>query len=279
MNILRRSKALIAHGRANSTLAGTVPMHTSYMLLHQIQSPREFPPRVDSPLGSDLASRARRWGGLVNFAWQPDLDCEDKIPTTHHALRDGSEVYAASVFTPGHARLHFEDVSDDNIDEVSRLVRARVRAQKVREPNLEDNAVYLYVCTHGARDCRCGEEGTRVADALREEIARRRSADPSGPYGSFVVGEVGHVGGHQYAANLLVFPRGDWFGMLRPENVPAVLDSLVLANSSSVQWSTSVLAESSPLRTFWRGRAGLDKEEQLQLYQSYGSLKVPQPRM
>jgi hypothetical protein len=62
---------------------------------------------------------------------------------------------------------------------------------------LDSDALNLYVCTHGARDCRCGEWGSKVADALREEISKRKEYDLTGKYSRIVVGEVGHVGGHQ----------------------------------------------------------------------------------
>jgi hypothetical protein len=55
----------------------------------------------------------------------------------------------------------------------------------------------LLVCTHSARDCRCGTTGRDVAEALKEEIRRRTD---SGHFGDskWRVCEVGHVGGHKY---------------------------------------------------------------------------------
>lgn len=88
----------------------------------------------------------------------------------------------------------------------------------------EDEEVRVYVCTHGARDCRCGDLGGSFVQALREEVGRRKLE------GTVKVGEVGHVGGHKcarswglaflssqahvfcsrWAANMLVFPHGEW---------------------------------------------------------------------
>jgi hypothetical protein len=47
----------------------------------------------------------------------------------------------------------------------------------------------VLVCTHGARDCRCGDIGGDLVAALRREVTRRAS--------DVAVGEVSHVGGHK----------------------------------------------------------------------------------
>jgi hypothetical protein len=60
---------------------------------------------------------------------------------------------------------------------------------------VDPDALHLYVCTHGARACRCGEWGSKVADALRNEISKRKGSEPTGTYSCIVVREVGHVGG------------------------------------------------------------------------------------
>ena len=51
--------------------------------------------------------------------------------------------------------------------------------------------LYIYVCTHAARDCRCGDIGSSVSKALRKEIDKR------GLTSIVKLGETGHVGGHQ----------------------------------------------------------------------------------
>lgn len=63
----------------------------------------------------------------------------------------------------------------------------------------------------------------------------------------------------RYAANVLVYPEGEWLGNLHTENVPEVLDSILARHVDS---------EKSPIPlcpAFWRGRMGLHKEEQLVL--------------
>lgn len=170
-------------------LAGTVPLHQAYILLHGRDSPRSFPSRVSSPLLVALRQYALRWSALVNVAWVPPSD-----PATCDSSKD-NEVYSLQTFARGRAGLQMPSVTMDNLDEV----RSRLYDYMERPPTetVDSGGLNLYVCTHGARDCRCGEWGTKVADALRNEIHRRKEMEPTGKYSRVVVGEVGHVGGHQ----------------------------------------------------------------------------------
>lgn len=240
---------------AAARLAGTVPLHQAYILLHGRDSPRSFPSRVTSPLLVALRQYALRWSALVNVAWVPPSDPSGRLYPPSCDSED-TEVYSLQTFALGRAGLQIPSVTMNNLDEV----RSRLYDYMERPPTetVDSGDLYLYVCTHGARDCRCGEWGSKVADALRNEIHRRKQTEPK--YSRVVVGEVGHVGGHQHAANMLVFPYGEWLGGLRPHDVPRVLD-VILEQSSPMD-----LSRTSLLPTHWRGRMGLTRDQQLQRY-------------
>ncbi|KAI0701737.1 Sucrase/ferredoxin-like-domain-containing protein [Earliella scabrosa] len=283
------------------SLAGSVARHDAYVLLHTHAPPSEYPARSKSPLWRQLTLRARAWGGLVNFAWSPALPVhagysglgeprgnghgngngdEKGMTESEEPAGAGEEAYVASVFAASRrGRLHLPLVSLANLDAVDAQIRAHVLARhdhhhpddpslsrtRIRSgepgPGLElDGRLFLYVCTHGARDCRCGETGGEVARALRTEVAKRGVGD------EVCVGEVAHVGGHKYAANVLVFPYGDWLGTVQEVDVPRVLDE-VLAWHGVHRRRRSQPARSLPplCPPYWRGRMGLDKDEQLAL--------------
>jgi hypothetical protein len=63
--------------------------------------------------------------------------------------------------------------------------------------------IYL-VCTHGRHDICCADHGRPLYRALSE-------ARPEDTW------EVSHIGGDRFAGNMLVLPRGDYFGRLEPE--------------------------------------------------------------
>jgi len=72
--------------------------------------------------------------------------------------------------------------------------------------------MYL-VCTNGARDPCCARLGAGVAAALER-------ARPGRAY------ECSHLGGHRFAANLLVLPDGLSFGRLDVRSAPALVEEL-----------------------------------------------------
>jgi hypothetical protein len=101
------------------------------------------------------------------------------------------------------------------------------------EPQAPDARRYL-VCTNGARDPCCAIRGPAVAHALDR-------VRPGQVY------ECSHLGGHRFAANLLVLPEGLCFGRLDARSALALLEELE--------------AGQLPLEHL-RGRSGLAREEQ-----------------
>ncbi|KAL6300348.1 Sucrase/ferredoxin-like-domain-containing protein [Sparassis latifolia] len=229
-------------------IAGTVRPHWNYVLLHTHRPPSAFEPKPKSPLDRALAMRAREWGGLVNFSWSPEQRVSDAYAGLPGAAAEGeAEVYAATVWTADQRRLDVPEVSLRNLDAVEAQMRAHAPGQG---PSGCAPDLHLYVCTHGARDCRCGETG-----------ARRGIADEVG------VGCVGHVGGHKYAANVLVFPYGDWLGTVQAVDVPGILDEILERHGSAGSHEGQLPPLCPP---FWRGRMGLDKDQQLALFSAQG---------
>jgi hypothetical protein len=69
--------------------------------------------------------------------------------------------------------------------------------------------IYL-VCTHGRHDICCADKGRPLYRALSELRPDR-------------TWEVSHIGGDRFAGNLLVLPRGDYFGRLEPEDADSMV--------------------------------------------------------
>lgn len=81
----------------------------------------------------------------------------------------------------------------------------------------EAEPLYL-VCVHGKRDRCCALLGLPVHRALAERVGERAL-------------ETTHLGGHRFAATLLVLPHGVCYGRLEPGDVPALVDA-----SARGQW-------------------------------------------
>jgi hypothetical protein len=74
-----------------------------------------------------------------------------------------------------------------------------------------DHPIYL-VCTHGRHDICCADRGRPLYRAL---FATR----PDRTW------EVSHLGGDRFAGNILVLPRGDYFGRVEPEDAESLVSS------------------------------------------------------
>ena len=78
---------------------------------------------------------------------------------------------------------------------------------------------------------------------------------------------------NRYAANVLVYPPGDWYGSLTPADVPAFLDALsptpktMKENRANASLASSTSASARFLMSHWRGRMGLDKAAAQEIYE------------
>lgn len=163
-------------------LAGTVPVHDHYVLLHSRNPPREFPKVVSSPVQRALQLALAPSKGLVNFSWSP----QQSIPRL--ASPSEEEVYSATSFSKGGNLTQLKDLTLSNLQEA---VRQITDPGSTVQHNDTARPLYIYVCTHAARDCRCGDVGGLVVKALRQEVDRRRLTSV------VKIGETGHVGGHK----------------------------------------------------------------------------------
>ncbi len=88
---------------------------------------------------------------------------------------------------------------------------------------------HVFVCVHGARDERCGACGPPLVARIEREIVER-------PMHDWHVHRTSHVGGHKYAGNVLIFPPGDWYGYVGPDDIPAILDAAVAGRTVDPLW-------------------------------------------
>ena len=130
--------------------------------------------------------------------------------------------------------------TDDNIKE----------SEEIKMPNTDDEAVQtisnmivsiklnptcwktvILVCVHGSRDNRCGRAGPQVVEELDNQLLQRSITKES-----ITVAGCSHIGGHKYAGVLIVYPQGDWYGMISKRNVSDLLDHIVAGKKYLKGW-------------------------------------------
>ncbi|KAI5994847.1 Sucrase/ferredoxin-like-domain-containing protein [Pisolithus albus] len=242
-------------------LPGTVPPHKCYIFLHTPNPPSTYPAKFSTPVQRALLRELMAAGGSVNFCWSESGPSYPLRPQGEEEMQE----YYLTAFSNARGKIEVPIVSMKNVAEVGSKLREHTESPLAggTEAPVSDD-IHLYVCTHMARDCRCGNTGSAVANALREELRRRRDLDHRDPSTRVRLAETAHVGGHKYAGNVLVYPHGEWLGLVQPEDVPNILETII----------------SKPIRPFsfddepmcpphWRGRMGLSKDAQVEVFTRY----------
>ena len=100
---------------------------------------------------------------------------------------------------------------DEKLLPFARALAGGVEALAAFEVYREDDAGVrdVIVCTHGANDVCCGKYGYPLYDRLRAR------AGESG--GKLRLWRTSHIGGHRFAATLMDFPEGRYWGHLDPD--------------------------------------------------------------
>ncbi|KAN0082538.1 Sucrase/ferredoxin-like domain containing protein [Tylopilus felleus] len=249
---------------ASERLAGTAPVHRCYVFLHTPQPPSTYPAKYTTPVQRKLQLATAPWGGAVNFAWSPSQPVHSHPPAEEHP-----HAYHLTAFSTARGKLEIEAVSLANTEDVGEALREHVEPRGTAGASSvspQSNDIHLYVCTHGARDCRCGNTGGAVARAIRAELDRRKQRDALDPSIRVKLAEVAHVGGHEYAANMLVYPHGEWLGHVKPGDVPEIINAILARPTRPMH------PEEIPIcPSHWRGRMGLSKDEQIALFTRFSN--------
>ena len=181
--------------RAGDDLAATAPSASRFLLLEQ---PGPWRDRnavtnsdLDRELGRALLARGDETGFKVHLIRR----------TSRRSALPRRVCFLAGTDRDGTWLERFE-LSDP----AEALELERGRGEPWTDP------VYA-VCTHGRRDPCCARRGRPLARALK-------AARPAETW------EIGHIGGHRYAATFLAFPHGLCFGRVPAAAGPRIVAAL-----------------------------------------------------
>jgi hypothetical protein len=179
------------------------------------------------------ASRVRRWLIIEQPGpWGRDalVDSRLELPVAQ-TLRSHSrrhDVRVVLVRRPGWRadtarRVYFVRTDPDrtwieqlDVEDPTALPRLDLAALEAAEPpgvGLPGPPALHLVCTNGRHDPCCADFGRPVVRALDAA-------------GTPEVWESSHVGGDRFAANLVCFPAGLYFGRVEPDEAPGLVDDL-----------------------------------------------------
>ncbi|OBA23500.1 Sucraseferredoxin-like protein [Metschnikowia bicuspidata var. bicuspidata NRRL YB-4993] len=95
---------------------------------------------------------------------------------------------------------------------------------------------YVFLCSHRTRDKKCGVTAPimkREMDMHLRDVGLYRDTNDDRP-GGVQVAFVNHIGGHKYAANVLIYNKNSgkniWLARCRPQNVVPIIDECVIGD-------------------------------------------------
>lgn len=217
-----------------SSLAGTVDEYGRHVFLCY-KSPDNWPASVEDPefdpiprlLSSALKSLNKQFHG--------------KIRLTLFEGRDGSRESSNGDILIFPDMIRYRGLTHLDVDTFVDNVFVRGSQWASRVPETLTSS-YVFVCCHQNRDKRCGLCGPVLVERFKEEIESRSMKH------QVFVSPCSHLGGHQYAGNLIIFGllegkcEGHWYGYVTPNDVPILLDEHI--------------GKGKIVEQFWRGRMG-----------------------
>ncbi|KAJ7963600.1 Altered inheritance of mitochondria 32 [Quillaja saponaria] len=223
-----------------SQLVGTVEFYERHVFLCY-KNPRVWPPRIEAA----EFDRLPRLLQAAVVARKSDMKKETRLTICEG--HDGSETSNGDVLIfpdmVRYRRLTHFDV-ETFVEEV--LVKDGDWLPGTPE-TLKGS--YVFVCSHGSRDRRCGVCGPALITRFKEEM------ELIGLQGKVSVSPCSHIGGHKYAGNIIIFRSnvngevtGHWYGYVTPEDVPLLLHQHI--------------GKGDIVDSLWRGQMGLSEEEQ-----------------
>lgn len=85
----------------------------------------------------------------------------------------------------------------------------------------------VLICSHASRDKRCGRAGPILINEFNKQLTSHTSSNKVAVFGS------SHIGGHEFAGTLIVYPEGKCFGYVTKNKVSVLLDYIANGNAES----------------------------------------------
>lgn len=142
-----------------------------------------------------------------------------KITATDHP--NSTETYTDIIVYPEQLIITLNEQSEYDVESFAHWLMDPSRPLSLPSTPLPWKKLIL-VCTHGARDKRCGRIGPQIIEQLMIELHNRGISECE-----VAVRSSSHLGGHEWAGIVVAYPSADYFGYITKKNAGALLDSVM----------------------------------------------------
>lgn len=189
----------------DAPLYGTAGTYETFLI---VEWNRAMEPNVESQFpfqAFSTAAERTRWNDLLETLPTPRLQLVKQRGFSNDA--DGITLYIAA---PRETNpLLYEFKLSRYTDLLDLNPAAMLTGDLEYRANLVSDPLYL-VCTHGRRDPCCARRGLPVYQSLARYV------------GKPTVWQTSHIGGHRYAATMLAFPYGVYYGFVGDNEAPVI---------------------------------------------------------
>ena len=159
------------------------------------------------------ATRADRWLLVeVRGAWGPDVD-ETELPASIGRLAAAVDGRVQLIRRPDRRSGPALAFAVETSEQGGSIRRLRESGDRFEDDGEVEGPLVL-VCCHGRRDRCCARHGPPVYDAL------------VGAFAPESLWQSSHLGGHRFAANVLVLPDGVLLGRVSPAEAASVAEEV-----------------------------------------------------
>ncbi|KAK7299919.1 hypothetical protein RJT34_10748 [Clitoria ternatea] len=224
-----------------SPLAGTVELYQRHVFLCY-KNPRFWPPRIEAA----EFDRLPRLLYAAVVARKTHMKKETRLTICEG--HDGTETSNGDVLIfPD--MIRYRRLTHFDVDTFVEEVLVKDGEWLPGTPEVLKGS-YVFVCSHGSRDRRCGVCGPVLVSRFREEI------ELHGLQGKVFVSPCSHIGGHKYAGNVIIYGSGingevtgHWYGYVTPDDIPLLVQHHIIKGEI--------------VDALWRGQMGLSEDEQM----------------
>jgi len=161
--------------------------------------------RMPLEVGAELRRRARA--------------AATRVILIRRGVRFSSEGRQCYFLRTGEGDLYQAQLKLDRVDDLLDIDLTPLREGGAVEGAEDRRDPLFLVCTHGRHDACCSIRGNQVS--------RIACAHPEAP-----AWECSHIGGDRFAANLVCFPHGVYYGRVTPADVVGLMDDYARARLS-----------------------------------------------
>ncbi|GAA5962766.1 hypothetical protein JCM3765_001507 [Sporobolomyces pararoseus] len=270
-------------------LIGSAPEYSRHLVIHTPHASSTWPSHLESvsPLYKELGKRfgtearykgvgfgmseggSLRTDGSEVEKWDPKRSKFDS-PDSKESSQE--EVYSATLYPDFKHFPSFSISSLPSFEKAFDSLPSSGSPPSTSSPP-KNPRTHIYVCTHGSRDCKCGDLGEKLYQSILSELKRRKlggelsTSESGGNDEGIRISRIAHIGGHKFAANALVYRefdgKCDWYGLLNEADVNDLLDDAISTRSET----------DTTLYSNWRGRLGLSSDSTKSQYASSPSSK------